>query len=37
VLSEEAVLPGAGIEVLHKARETLEETAVKVAEYQQAV
>jgi len=37
VLSEEAVLPGAGIEVLHKARDILEETAVKVAEYQQAV
>jgi tRNA-dihydrouridine synthase A len=35
VLSEEAVKPGAGIEVLHKARRVLHETALEVAEYAQ--
>lgn len=35
VLSEEGVRPGAGIEVLHKARRILRETAIEVAQYAQ--
>jgi tRNA-dihydrouridine synthase A len=35
VLSEEAVKPGAGLEVLHKARRILHETALEVAKYTQ--
>lgn len=34
VLSEESVLPGAGIEVLHKARRVLRDTALQVLEFQ---